>query len=671
MSVHSRLSFALGALVLLLPQPSLVAEEFADFRALWVTRFEYSATSPSSVQQVMQNAASMGITDVLFQVRGKADAYYNSNFEPRAERLNGTWDPLQTAIDAAHANGMKLHAWVNSMPLWRDTTAPIDPSHTFYNTNPSFRRFDINGNPEDPQAQSGEYASANPLLPEVHTHLGNVVSDIATNYNVDGVHLDYIRWIGSQAFDTLPHDAQSYSLFNQATGLDGSNPAHAPAYRTFIKDRITDLVGSLKTTVDGVETSTGRNIDLSAAVWRDPDIAENERLQDYRTWLEQDLLDIAMPMIYLRESNSNLLQPNLLNTLNISTNTRVAPGLGVYLHDNANGGVDETISQLSQLHSLGAQGATFFSYGSFFNDPLGSARRTVIDEFYDGLPVPVDPGGNLSPDANVITNFDTDEGYFSWSATHSGSTQGVLGGTIERTETDAHLGSGSQLITIDGSDSGWFLRHLAGIGSPGDPGSNLALDADGFVGFWLKTETPGLTVQVAVDDPGTADRGLAKSIVADGEWRLYEWDLSDDSQWDGWVTGDGVITGPTVTLDSIQFFGSGDAVIYLDTVAHNPLGSLFAANLPGDYDGNGTVDMADYATWRDAYGDSIAEGTGADGNGDGVVNAADYTVWRDALSGSSQSQSVPEPHAMWLVLLGVLAVGGGSRLGGRGRRLLA
>ena len=72
-------------------------------------------------------------------------------------------------------------------------------------------------------------------------------------------------------------------------------------------------------------------------MWRDPDVGENDYVQDYRTWLEQDLLDVAMPMIYLSSSNDHLFTPNLLNTLNIPTNAKVAPNIGIYLHTAAAG----------------------------------------------------------------------------------------------------------------------------------------------------------------------------------------------------------------------------------------------------------------------------------------------------------------------------------------------
>ncbi|MBN1853451.1 MAG: PEP-CTERM sorting domain-containing protein [Pirellulales bacterium] len=115
----------------------------------------------------------------------------------------------------------------------------------------------------------------NPVLPEVHAHINNVVQDIATNYEVDGIHLDYIRYLPaptSTSFDRLPHDEISHQMFTAATGLDGSNPANVAAYRNFVEGRITDLVAGIKQTVDTAEVATDRINEFTASVWRDPDI---------------------------------------------------------------------------------------------------------------------------------------------------------------------------------------------------------------------------------------------------------------------------------------------------------------------------------------------------------------------------------------------------------------
>ena len=390
-----------SAALLLFATQALATDPFTDFRGLWISRFDFNEDSASSIQNQINRAADMGITDVIWQVRGKADAYYNSNFEPNAEDWQGFVDPLQTAIDTAHNRGLKLHAWINTMPIWRDTTQPNDPSHIFYNSNPSFRVTDINGNieslPGGSSSFSGNYARVNHVLPEVQNHINNVVNDLATNYDVDGIHLDYIRWLGPSSqdgfqptWDQLPHDALSHQIYFNETGqngADGSTLAKRNAYREWVKGKITELVETLDVTIDAAEVSEGRQIDFSAAVWNNPSTAENTYLQDYRTWLENDTFDIMIPMVYLRQSNNNLLDGFLNDIFSTQTNTHISVGLGSYLHTPAEGGVAETIDQMQRVYDNGnADSLTFFAYGSLLDgSSLSNQRRDAVVDWYDAL----------------------------------------------------------------------------------------------------------------------------------------------------------------------------------------------------------------------------------------------------------------------------------------------
>jgi hypothetical protein len=85
---------------------------------------------------------------------------------------------------------------------------------------------------------------------------------------------------------------------------------------------------------------------------------------------------------------------------------------------------------------------------------------------------------------------------------------------------------------------------------------------------------------------------------------------------------------------------------------------LVSDGLPGDFNHDHVVDMADYQVWRDAFGQT--GDVAADGNEDNTVNVADYTLWRDnfgrsELSGSGSNAAVPEPPSAWLMLAGLLA----------------
>jgi poly(3-hydroxybutyrate) depolymerase len=70
---------------------------------------------------------------------------------------------------------------------------------------------------------------------------------------------------------------------------------------------------------------------------------------------------------------------------------------------------------------------------------------------------------------------------------------------------------------------------------------------------------------------------------------------------------------------------SGTAQRFIHTF--NPAGNT-VTSIPGDYNGDGVVDLADYTVWADHYGQS-GQGVAGDGNGDGTVDLADYTVWAD------------------------------------------
>ncbi|MFG0251369.1 MAG: family 10 glycosylhydrolase, partial [Phycisphaerales bacterium JB038] len=103
----------------------------APIRALWVTRWDYR--NERDVRRIIFDAADMGATDIIWQVRGQADAFYDSDIEPWGEELledlppgvrQPPFDPLAIACQLAHGKGLRLHAWFNVMPLWKDRTPP-------------------------------------------------------------------------------------------------------------------------------------------------------------------------------------------------------------------------------------------------------------------------------------------------------------------------------------------------------------------------------------------------------------------------------------------------------------------------------------------------------------------------------------------------------------------
>jgi hypothetical protein len=261
------------------------------------------------------------------------------------------------------------------------------------------------------------------------------------------------------------------------------------------------------------------------------------------------------------------------------------------------------------------------------------------------------------------------EGTFHRSPTFSGSTtENVAGSTAERSAAAAYSGGHSQLldITYDEQAGGDFLlRHVSGARYSDFGGSsnaaarvaNLQVESIGSVGFWLKTDDVGLQVSLAIDDPDTGDRGTLRNVLADNQWHKYQWFLEEDSEWEAWIAaGDGQIDGENITIDSIQFFGSSAAQIYLDDTFWDPQ-AAFVPLVPGDFDGDGDVDGDDVTNWQSGFG--MAAGAGmvhGDADNDADVDGKDFLIWQRNFTGSivlPVAATVPEPTslAMSLTLL--------------------
>ncbi len=327
------------------------------FYAIWITRWD--TRTEGEVVEAIANAAELGVTDIFWQVRGSFDAFYRSDLEPWGEFLLGeegtppAHDPLAVALREAHARGLRLHAWINVLPLWRGTTTPRDRRHAFH-AHPEWRLHDERGKPE---ALHEGYVMANPVLEEVQEHIATVCADIARRYDIDGLHLDYIRYgrpVGSGPL-IYPRDARTIAQFERAMGVHAlDTPEGERAYREWITDRITALVRRIREAVKDVRPG----IELSAAVWRHPSIARETYLQDAVRWAREGLLDRAIPMIYT-DLETQLVGDWHAWRASVPSGARLTVGLGVYKHVPG-----ETAEQIALVE--GSDGFSLFGYASLF-----------------------------------------------------------------------------------------------------------------------------------------------------------------------------------------------------------------------------------------------------------------------------------------------------------------
>lgn len=364
--------------MLMLAPPARAGSE-DKFVGLWVTRWDYR--TPADVRDVIERAASAGFTDVVWQVRGQADAYYQSDLEPWGDEImkgvpagatTPGFDPLAIAVELAHASGLRLHAWVNVMPMWKGKTPPTNRKHLIY-THPEWRLVNQRG---EVQPLNDHYVIVNPVLPEVQDYLVGVFKDIVTRYDVDGLHMDYIRFVSELMGkdDVYPADEQSQLLFKQATGREGISTAQdRTALKAYIRRRITDLVVRIRREAVGAR----EGVTFSAAIWRRPDLARETYLQDSPGWLSDKVLDLGMPMIYTDKDEQ--FTSDLKAWLAAAPRARLAPGLGVYLIKPA-----MTPSQIGITRELVGTppSIAIFAYSSLFEsaDPNQSKAADAMEE---------------------------------------------------------------------------------------------------------------------------------------------------------------------------------------------------------------------------------------------------------------------------------------------------
>lgn len=365
-----------------------------EARALWVNRFEYVANQgpvagTANIITIMDRAVRANLNIVYWQVRGQADAYYHSTLEPCAVALCGalgrgfpTWDPLAVAVREAHARGLELHAWINVFPGWG---SPNPPSPTFC----SLMRPSTGGAPNHilvahpawamvsntgvrmtcANSAAAEYAYVSPGIAAVRAHTAAVAADIARRYDVDGIHLDRVRYPGT----SWSYDTESLAGFQAAYGRAPTHPVNDAQWMTFRQQQVNRAVQDIFQAITAVKP----RIVLSAAVWPiynrfkwgwPSSSGLNQYLQDPRAWVAGGYLDVAVPMTYFNINSTYCSyifnNPDWHCLLDDHLGGIDAAGRHTYISVAANRTATEMARQINLGRSKGVKGFAFYSHNT-------------------------------------------------------------------------------------------------------------------------------------------------------------------------------------------------------------------------------------------------------------------------------------------------------------------
>ena len=355
-----------------------------EVRGLWVVRF--SMTNESRVRQMVLQASEAGFNTLILQVRGRADAYYQSELEPKGQAIDGPddFDPLALAIEEGHRRGMAVHAWVNTHLVWGPAAPPTSVDH-LVNANPEWlavprglseELFSLD--PRDPEFVPAliQYAANRPATvegiytspshPEVRERILAVWLDLLNRYDLDGIHFDYIRF-PSEEFDYSRGALERFqdwvrsrlgaarlAELERTVGRDpfafvNNLPSEWAEFRRIqITSLVRDIYGEIK--------ARKPQVTVSAAVVADSQVAYGTRFQDWHSWLSDGIIDIAVPMAYTRDRERF---QSFVRTARAAAGSRerVWAGVGSYMNTP-----EGTLEQIELARSEDVGGVVLFSY---------------------------------------------------------------------------------------------------------------------------------------------------------------------------------------------------------------------------------------------------------------------------------------------------------------------
>ena len=290
--------FSLLALVALTLFSTFAQNPKREFRGAWihtVHQGQYARMTPAETRDYLTNQLDLlqdaGVNAVIFQVRPSADAFYKSSLEPWSRFLTGVagkapvpaWDPLQFMIEESHKRGMELHAWLNPYRVTTSKTEVLPKNHIYYKHPNRFVKYD------------GKMYF-DPGLPENRQFIEDVILDIITRYDVDGIHMDDYFYPYPVAGADFPDNA-SYNRLG-----DGMNRGD------WRRQNVDILIEDIHDVIN--ETKPWVRFGVSPfGIWRnkssDPRGSETNGLQNYDAlyadvllWTKNGWCDYMLPQLY-------------------------------------------------------------------------------------------------------------------------------------------------------------------------------------------------------------------------------------------------------------------------------------------------------------------------------------------------------------------------------------
>ena len=316
--------------------------------------------------EILDELQACRINTVVLQTRVRGSLIYPSKIEPWDICMTGTfdrdpgYDPLAFAIEETHKRGMELHAWMVTVPAFKVENAKKMGKRSLLKTHPELLK------------KHGDQYYLDPGLPGSSTYLTALCKELVSNYDIDGIHFDYIRY---------PENAESFG-----DGATYKKYGKGESKRAWRLDNITKMVRDAYEAVKDIKpwvrvscSPVGKYKDLSrysAKGWS----AYGAVYQDAQGWLREGIMDMLLPMMYFQGDH---FYPFAVDWQENCYGRTVAPGLGIYFLHPREKDWDWGVIQreLCYLRQMGLSGQAYFR-SQFLTDNVKGIYTYLQQDYY-------------------------------------------------------------------------------------------------------------------------------------------------------------------------------------------------------------------------------------------------------------------------------------------------
>ena len=361
-----------------------------EIRAMWLDRGSIvRAGSEQGLASIFDRLAAAGINTVFFETVNAGYPIYPSVVAPQQNPLVHGWDPLAAGVKLAHQRGIELHAWVwtfaagnrrhNALVNFPENyPGPVITAH------PDWASYDNRGS-LFPPGQGKPFLD--PANPQARQYLLQILDEIVSRYQVDGLQLDYIRYPfqDPSADRTYGYGMAARQQFQQLTGVDPTqiHPSDRVLWEKWTEFR-TQQIDSFVALVSQQLRQKRPNLIMSVAVFP---LSEHDRLhklqQHWELWASRGDIDLVVPMTYALDTYrfQNLSQPWITSTKLGST--LVLPGIRLL-----NLPVSVAVDQIQLSRDLPASGYSLFAVENLSNELQTLFQRTQGSSSASQAPIP-------------------------------------------------------------------------------------------------------------------------------------------------------------------------------------------------------------------------------------------------------------------------------------------